>query len=763
MPPARPKKEMLTALLRAGARAGALVAWLGVGGQGNAWACVHCSEQDLEDAIDNVDPAEDEQDGIRPDGAPRRALDREETGLVRHPEGALGPSWQVSHECHAQVLIEPLKALLGDTMATATVISLESFPPRGGSIHPAHLLGERLLANELDNLEKRYAKLVKMMRRLAFMVERDSPATFREFMGKPEPMSLKEQDEARQADLQMLAPTLPPPPAAGFELLASRPSYDASARHEGIIFGGPLGGGPLRVDKVDGVHLWDLCGGCALAYVEGDTPAPKLGREYTVAVWVLWRPGAAEDEARALLCGEGGDDWLVAVGEDLGSATGRGDDLGFEPFVDSVGLEASVGGGGEGWQLVVVTGRGATDGARSGESTLWVGTSARPPAVAGRAKRVWCGERLSSIGRPAERAGWVGAVMVWGRALPEPELASLHAASRRPYAMAGQHRASGGDGGAGSSATAAAAAAMRAREREWAAKREKAAEEAKAREARREAQQAVVRRHAAEAKEMRGQAEGARQQQAEEATRDRERMQAQREHARMAAALRKGEQADAAREAREARWSEAARRRIDADRQKLEQAAQLAAAASLIQRRQRERKSAREAWRVARETTAREGGARRRDDVAARQAARDKELKERAAARIQRQRSAQARGAGAARELTARRKKAADATRAELAMHESDAAALRRERQLEAALRIQHDQRQRAERAAEREADAAAQRRRQLAENARRKKELARARELDRGGIGSAGRQLTAPPPAPLRLRNEDGVVYKVI
>ena len=643
-------------------------------------------------------------------------------------------------------------------------ISLESFPPRGGPIHPAHLLGERLLANELDNLEKRYAKLVKMMRRLAFMVERDSPATFREFMGKPEPMSLKEQDEARQADQQMLAPTLSPPPAAGFEMLASRPSYDASARHEGIIFGGPLGGGPLRVDKVDGVHLWDLCGGCALAYVEGDTPAPKLGREYTVAVWVLWRPGAAEDEARALLCGEGGDDWLVAVGDDLGSATGRGDGLGFEPFATNVGLEASVGEGGEGWQLVVVTGRGATDGARSGESTLWVGTPSRPPAVAGRANRVWCGERLSSIGRPAERAGWVGAVMVWGRALPEVELASLHAASRRPYAMVGQHRAaSGGDGGAGSSATAAAAAAMRAREREWAAKREKAAEEAKAREARREAQQAVVRRHAAEAKEVRGYAEGTRQQQAEEEARERERLQAQKEQARMAAALRRGEQADAAREAREARWSEAARRRVDADRQKLAQAAQLAAAASLIQRRQRERRSARETWKAAREMSAREGGARRRDDVAARQAARDKELKELAAARIQRQRSAQARGADAARELAARRKKAADATRAELAMHESEAAALRRERQLEAALRIQHDQRERAERAAEREADAAAMRRRQLAENARRKKELASARELGRGGIGSAGRQLTAPPPAPLRLRNEDGVVYKVI
>ena len=616
-----------------------------------------------------------------------------------------------------------------------------------------HLLGEKLLRNELDNLEKRYAKLVKMMRRLAFLVERDSPATFREFMGKPEPISLKEQEEMRQADLQqqMLAPALPPPPVAGFEVLASRPSYDASARHEGVTFGGPLGGGPLRVDKVDGVHLWDLCGGCALAYVEGDTPAPRLGRDYTIAVWALWRPGAAKDDARALLCGEGGDDWLVAVGEELGSATGRGDSLGFEPFVDSTGSEASVGEGGEGWQLIVVTGRGAIDGARSGESTLWVGTPSRPPAVAGRAQRVWCGERLASIGRPAERAGWVGAVMVWGRALPETELASLHAASRRPYVMAGQHR-----GGA--------AAAMRAREKEWATKREKSAEEAKAREARREAAAAVVRRHAAEAKEMRGQAEEARQQQAEEATRALLAVQSQREHARMRAALKKGEQADAAREAREARWSEAARRRVDAEKQRAEQVAQLAAAASLIQRRQRERKSAREAWKAARATSAREGTARRRDEVAARQAARDKELKERAAARIQRQRSAQARGADAARELAARRKKAADATRAELALHESEAAALRQQRQLEATRRIQHDQQQRAERAAEREADAAAQRRRQLDENARRKQELARARELERGGFGTTtGRRRGdgGAPPAPMRpLRNEDGVVY---
>ena len=49
-------------------------------------------------------------------------------------------------------------------------------------------IGEAVLAGELQSLEARYAKLVLMMRRLASLVERDSPSTFREFLGKPEPL-----------------------------------------------------------------------------------------------------------------------------------------------------------------------------------------------------------------------------------------------------------------------------------------------------------------------------------------------------------------------------------------------------------------------------------------------------------------------------------------------------------------------------------------------------------------------------------------------
>ena len=179
---------------------------------------------------------------------------------------------------------------------------------------------------------------------------------------------------------------------------------------------------------------------------DAEGAAPRLGPEYTLACWVHWRPASHATDVRTLLCGEGGNEWLRATGDTLGSyaADDAADDaadaplgLGDQGSQGAHAFEAFRGVRGDGvaapppprgWQLVVLTGRDETATALA-ESRLYVGTPSRPPLLAGVSGRVCSGARLSRIGDPAAPPGWVAAVWAWQRRLTEAELAALHEAS----------------------------------------------------------------------------------------------------------------------------------------------------------------------------------------------------------------------------------------------------------------------------------------------------------------------------------------------
>ena len=315
-----------------------------------------------------------------------------------------------------------------------------------------HDVAQDVLCHELRALEVRYGKLEGLIQRLVGLVQRDCPATLMEFMERGAPPTHARHDAAPPeqvgAEPQIMLPAVP---AACWEALASKPqrgqssvrtpqsaAYDGMTRHKGVGFGGP------RVDRLGGVPFWDLSSGAVLEHAEG--AAPRLGPEYTLACWVHWRPASHATDVRTLLCGEGGNEWLRATGDTLGSYAaddaaddaadaplGLGDQSGqgahaFEAFRGVRGDGVAAPPPPRGWQLVVLTGRDETATALA-ESRLYVGTPSRPPLLAGVSGRVCSGARLSRIGDPAAPPGWVAAVWAWQRRLTEAELAALHEAS----------------------------------------------------------------------------------------------------------------------------------------------------------------------------------------------------------------------------------------------------------------------------------------------------------------------------------------------
>ena len=595
-----------------------------------------------------------------------------------------------------------------------------------------HEVAQDVLCHELRSLEVRYSKLEGLIQRLVGLVQRDCPATLMEFMERGAHQAHARHDGAPPervgAEPQLM---LPPVPAACWEALASKPqrgqssvrtpqsaAHDGMTRHKGVGFGGP------RVDRLGGVPFWDLCSGAVLEHAEGT--APQLGPEYTLACWVHWRPASHAADVRTLLCGEGGNEWLRATGDTLGSYAA--DDAAADGAADApLGLggqsghafEAFRGVNGDGvaapppprgWQLVVLTGRDETATALA-ESRLYVGTPSRPPLLAGVSGRAWSGARLSRIGDPAAPPGWVAAVWAWQRRLTEAEMAALHEASRAPFAS--QH---------------GAAAAMAARLSAAAARRERTAAEAAAKEGRRAAVEEVKQRNGACAAGVRAAREEAQRLAGLEAVRDAAAASIQKQHAKMAAARRLSEASEAAAEARTARWLEAARRRAEAERLQLAAAAQMAA--SLIQRRLRKRSAGAAAAtrRAAAATaTAVDAGPNARRALEEICRATKQRATQENAEHCAQQRAAAGRAAEAAKELAVRRQRTAHTARATRVSGLEAAADERRQRTMAAALRIQTRKHERDEAEQVRQEGALAARRQVANDTARHKRIVAAA------------------------------------